>query len=81
MAQWKSHSLAGEAREQLALRVGSRVRALVDLPHVPAGTEGKVLLAAGFQWLRYRVRWDNGEELGHLDGRHLEPLGRRAKKD
>jgi hypothetical protein len=77
MAQWKSHPLAPEEREQLKLRINARVRATVDLPHVPAGTEGKVLVAAGFNWLRYRVRFDNGEELGHLDGRHLELVGRR----
>jgi hypothetical protein len=47
---------------------------------VPAGTEGKVILANGFNWLRYRVLFSNGAELGDLDHRHLVPLGRAAKR-
>jgi hypothetical protein len=54
--------------------------AKVDLPDVPAGTKGKVILANGFNWLRYRVRFENGAEVGDLDGRHLEPTGRAAKR-
>ena len=47
---------------------------------VPAGTPGKVILANGFNWQRYRVLFDNGGELGDLDHRHLEPTGRTAKR-
>jgi hypothetical protein len=47
---------------------------------VPVGTPGKVILANGFNWLRYRVRFENGVELGDLDGRHLEPTGRAARR-
>ncbi|NNE12621.1 MAG: hypothetical protein HKN41_10320 [Ilumatobacter sp.] len=46
----------------------------------PTGTEGKVILANGFNWLRYRVLFDNGAEVGDLDQRHIEPIGRAAKR-
>jgi hypothetical protein len=77
MAMWKAHKLAGEARDGLYLTLGQRVRAIADLDGVPAGTKGKVNLTGGFQWLRYRVLFDNGVELGFLDDRHIEPLPKR----
>jgi len=80
MPIWKAHSLAKPHADQLELRMHDKVVATVDLPGVPAGTKGKVLLANGFNWLRYRVLFDNGAELGDLDGRHLEPRGRAAKR-
>ena len=46
----------------------------------PAGTEGKVILANGFNWQRYRVLFDNGVEVGDLDSRNIEPTGRTAKR-
>jgi hypothetical protein len=52
-------------------RRNERVRALDDLPGVPKGTEGKVLLVDGFTWTRYRVAFDNGYDLGSIDGSHL----------
>jgi hypothetical protein len=48
-----------------------KVRANVDLPGVPAGTPGKVLVVSGVTWRRYRVLFANGVEAGLLDGRHL----------
>ncbi len=80
MPFWKPHSLARPHAGQLDLRMGDRVKATVDLPGVAAGTEGKVILANGFNWQRYRVRFANGDELGDLDHRHLEPIGRAAKR-
>lgn len=80
MPTWKPHALAKPHADQLALRANDRVRATVALAGVPLGTEGKVLLANGFNWLRYRVLFDNGVELGDLDARHLEPAGRTAKR-
>jgi hypothetical protein len=47
---------------------------------VAAGTEGKVILANGFNWLRYRVRFANGIEVGDLDQRNIEPTGKAAKR-
>ena len=83
---WKPHALSKPHDGQLDLKLGDRVRATVDLVDqrggrdVPAGTEGRVILANGFNWQRYRVLFDNGGELGDLDHRHLEPVGRTAKR-
>jgi hypothetical protein len=80
MTTWKPHALAKPHANQLELRMGDRVRATTDLDGVPAGTEGKVILANGFNWQRYRVQFTNGAELGDLDGRTIEPTGRTAKR-
>jgi len=48
-----------------------KVAAAHDLPGVPAGTTGKVLLINGFSWVRYRVRFDNGAERGMLSADDL----------
>ena len=77
---WKPHSLSTPHADQLDLKIGDRAKASVDLRGVPAGTEGVVLLANGFNWLRHRVLFDNGVELGDLDHRHLEPVGRAARR-
>jgi hypothetical protein len=39
-----------------------------------------VILANGFNWMRYRVRFKNGAELPDLDERHLVPTGRAARR-
>lgn len=52
-----------------------KVVASVDLPGVPAGTRGKVMIRTGFTWIRYRVRFDNGIEVPWLDDRHLVDPG------
>lgn len=77
---WKPHSLAEPHEGQINLRAGDRVRASIDLRGVPAGTEGKVILANGFNWQRYRVLFDNGVEMGDLDHRNLEPIGRAKRR-
>ena len=80
MTVWKPHALAKPHPNQLVLDRGDRVAATVDLAGVPAGTAGKVILANGFNWLRYRVLFVNGVELGDLDGRQVTPAGRTARK-
>ncbi|MEN9506175.1 MAG: hypothetical protein RI958_2101 [Actinomycetota bacterium] len=81
MPFWKPHALAKPHATQLELRIGDRVQSTVDLPAgVPAGTNGKVVLANGFNWLRYRVLFTNGVEVGDLDHRTIEPVGRTAKR-
>src|SRR5688500_14874449 len=55
----------------IELKRHEKVRANIDLPGVPAGTLGKVLVVSGLTWMRYRVLFDNGVEHGLLDGRHL----------
>ena len=69
MPTWKPHALAVPHSDQLELRAGDRVVSTIDLPAVPSGTAGKILLANGFNWHRYRVLFTNGEEIGDLDGR------------
>ncbi len=49
------------------IRRGAKVRATRDLRRVPKGTEGKVAMANGLTWMRYWVRFENGELLGHVD--------------
>lgn len=80
MPFWKPHSLANPHEGQIDLRIGDKVVATVDLVGVPAGTEGRVILANGFQWQRYWVRFSNGKEVSDLDHRHLAPLGRAKKR-
>ena len=80
MPFWKPHALAKPHADQINLRLGDRVSATVDMPGVSVGTEGKVILANGFNWQRYRVLFTNGVELGDLDGRQLDPVGRSAKR-
>jgi hypothetical protein len=80
MTTWKPHALAKPHANQLELRMGDRVRSTAELLGVPLGTEGKVILANGFNWQRYRVQFTNGAELGDLDGRNIEPAGRTARR-
>jgi len=77
---WKPHSLATPHEGQLDLKIGDRVQTIVELMGVPEGTQGKILLANGFNWQRYRVLFANGAEVGDLDQRHIEPIGRAAKR-
>ena len=48
-----------------------KVVAAEDLPGVPAGTPGKVTLKNGFRWIRYRVIFENGADIGSLDRAQL----------
>jgi hypothetical protein len=57
--------------EAIDLDRHDKVRANIDLPGVPAGTKGKVLQKTGVTWIRFRVLFENGVEIGLLDGRHL----------
>ena len=53
-----------------------RVVVTRDLRGVPAGTEGTVMMETGLTWFRYRVRFDNGVEMGSLDGHSLARVAR-----
>ena len=66
------HKYATEDFTGLLLKVHDKVVATTDLPGIPVGTRGKVLVANGMNWRRYRILFDNGVELGHLDDRHIE---------
>ncbi len=52
-------------------RRGEKVKNLDVLPGVPSGTLGRVYLVDGFAWTRYRVLFDNGVDIGSLDGAAL----------
>ena len=80
MEYWKPHALATPHADQLELKMGDKVRTIVELHGVPEGTDGKVILANGFNWQRYRVLFSNGIEVGDLDKRQIEPIGRTAKR-
>lgn len=65
------------ARKEGGLKEKQRVVAASDLPGVPAGTRGWILVAYGITWPRYRVLWENGAELGNLDAKYLTATGKR----
>lgn len=51
-----------------------KVVAAVDLPRVPAGTQGRVLYVAGMTWIRYHVMFENGEGISSIDASQLMGL-------
>lgn len=79
MSTWPPHKLANPLTGQIELKVGGKVTATTDLPGVPAGTQGKVMLVNGFQRLRYWVHFSNGVDLGQLDGEQIAPFKKQAK--
>jgi hypothetical protein len=67
-------------------RKKEKVVAAVDFQDIPAGTPGKVTFVAGFDWIRYWVRFENGETKGSINRSKLarpdewaEILERRAR--
>lgn len=66
------------------LQMRDRVVSTVDLPGVPAGTPGRVILTSGwdrndgYSWLRYRVLFDiggpNGTDVGSLSRDTLQRI-------
>lgn len=53
--------------EQPPLRRRQKVRAAFDLPGIPKGTKGRVILVNGFgPWIRYRVLFENGVDRGNM---------------
>lgn len=55
-----------------------RVKAAIDLRDVPEGTEGRVIVSSGIDWVRYWVAFDNGVEMGSL---HRDKLVRVKEWD
>jgi hypothetical protein len=52
-------------------RKRQKVASARDLPGVPAATPGRVVLIGGYSWVRYRVAFANGVELGMLSADDL----------
>lgn len=80
MSDFTPHALAGEHRPDVVLPIHGRCVSLVDLPGVAAGTPGKVMVASGLVWRRYRVRFEDGTEVGSLDARHIGPAPGRSPR-
>jgi hypothetical protein len=57
-----------------------RVVAAEDMPGVPEGTPGTVVMVTGLSWIRYRVSFDNGVEINLLYGRSLRPADRKKAR-
>jgi len=57
------------------LSIKDRVVAASDLPGIPAGTNGRVTFVQGFTWIRYWVRWENGELRGSMNRKVLATPG------
>jgi hypothetical protein len=72
--EYAPHKYATEDLSGLMLKVHDKVEAVTDLPGVPAGMKGKVIVANGMNWRRYRVLFENRQELGHLDARHIKQI-------
>ena len=72
--------MATPPENQLKLR--DRVVSTVDLPGVPAGTPGRVILRNGFEWVRYRVLFEtdepNGTDVGSLDRSTLQRIDKKG---
>ncbi len=75
---WTPHKLANPLTGQIELKVGAKCEAIVDLPNVPTGTKGKVMLVNGFNRLRYWVHFENGVDIGQLDGAQIAPLKKKS---
>ena len=61
------------------LKPKERVVATGDMPGIPEGTTGKVILPEGLTWIRYWVRFDNGVVRGTIDRRKLARPGEWAE--
>jgi hypothetical protein len=55
-----------KAATKAPLLTKDQVFAGIDLPRVPKGTEGKVIMVQGLSWIRYWVWFNNGERIGTL---------------
>lgn len=65
---------------------GETVKTLDPLPGVPQGEKGRLYLVNGLVWTRYRVLFENGVDIGSIDGSSLarpadydDALERRAR--
>ena len=80
MEYWKPHALATPHANQIDLRMNDKVRTTVEIHGVPVGTEGKVILANGFNWQLCGLLFECGAGSGDLVHLHLEPIGKAAKR-
>ncbi|MDQ6725268.1 MAG: hypothetical protein M3066_03745 [Actinomycetota bacterium] len=57
-----------------------KVLAAQDLPGVPEGSQGRIVMVTGLSWIRYRVEFENGVELNMLDTRYLTPAPTKKRR-
>ena len=67
----RSWAMAKTSTAPTQLKRGTKVVARAGLRDVPEGTEGKVILVDGLTWIRYWVRFANGEYLGSINRHEL----------
>jgi len=63
-----------EANDEV-LRRKERVVASTDMPGIPEGTPGKVIIVEGLTWIRYWVRFENGVVRGSINRKQLARPG------
>ena len=68
---------ANEARDIVKNDV---VELLENLPGVPAGTLGKVMMVTGFTWVRFNVLFTNNVNIGQIDRAKLRLLTKAEAK-
>ena len=68
---------ADEARDIVKNDV---VELIEDLPGIPAGTLGKVMMVTGFTWVRFNVLFTNGVNTGQIDRAKLRLLAKDEAK-
>ncbi len=78
-SRWQTLASMAEEESGGTYRGNARVEAADELPGVPKGTPGTVVMVTGLSWIRYRVAFDNGVELSLLDGRHLAPAAPKRR--
>lgn len=68
---------ADEARD---IHKNDVVELTEDLPGIPAGTLGKVMMVTGFTWVRFNVLFTNGVNIGQIDRAKLRLLTKAEAK-
>lgn len=61
------------------LKPKERIVVTSDMPGIPEGTTGRVILPEGLTWIRYWVRFDNGVVRGTIDRSKLARPGEWAE--
>jgi len=51
-----------------------KIVAATDMVGVPAGTRGRIMYVAGMTWIRYRIEFANGVDVGNIDGAMIMPV-------
>ena len=66
--------MAREFDPSAPLKPHTKVRSVVELDGIEKFSDGKIELANGVTWLRYWVRFNNGEVVGHVSHGDVIPV-------